>query len=72
MSLGAENRNESQDLRDKEICSAMSRKIEKKIGLNSEANLDSVGLLQPPRVSKLKRRKQNNWQGEGRKEQTSP
>lgn len=45
MSLGAENRNAGQELRDKQICSAMTRKKEK-LGLNSEANLDSVGLLQ--------------------------
>ena len=45
MSLGAENTNAGQELRDKQICSAMPRKKEK-LGLNSEANLDSAGSLQ--------------------------
>lgn len=45
LSLGAENRNAGQELRDREICSAMPRKKEK-LGLNPQANLDSVGSLQ--------------------------
>jgi len=58
MGLGAENRNAGQELRDKQIRSAVPRKKEK-LGLNSEANLDSAGSLQsvsknePSRVSRL-------------------
>lgn len=45
MSSGPENRNVGQGQRNKQICSAMARKKEKLV-LNSEANLDPLGLLQ--------------------------
>lgn len=48
MSLGPQNRNADQELRNKQICSAMARKKEK-LGLNLEANLDSLGSLQSVR-----------------------